>query len=597
MGDQPGLQSQVDREISDAMRDKVGQLPAIRDGRSTQATPTLEQKPSSGGLQYSQLKERNPEWLGEYWSECRALYAGGPRLLKDEPLMKRLFPSHANEAADVYKDRTARAFYIAYAGEIIDHLIAGFAQDPIRLSAGVDEKTTAEIELPEWWSEFAGDVSPPGGTKQPLGSFAVDCLREMFVTQTAWVLVDLPRRDPLEPPPASRLEEEKSGLLDPYLCLMPTDNVVDWQLDDETGELEWVLCYWSMKRRASIRESRHDITERWMLYTRAGWEKYEHTFDPAHPPKKEDTVPLVDQGTHPFGVVPFVRVQVPEGLYAMGKLHSLAREHFNKRCAGSWAEYKALFAVLYEFMATPTANNFTPQGAAADPRRATNQIRGQGYSQVRGEKDSAQYIGPDVAPFKESRESCAEIMREMHRVMFSMALSANMDSAALQRSGESKDKDSKAIAVILVKVGEIMREGIQAVLNLVSGVRQEKDSEVKPTGGEKFDADSVAAAIAEAVELLNGVPMRSPTFMIRYLFRLYKLALGPSATDEDLEEIRTELETVITAESLLAADAGPPGPADKKDDAAGDDGDDEGDDAPPPAAKPKPTSRRLYPAT
>jgi hypothetical protein len=296
----------------------------------------------------------------------------------------------------------------------------------------------------------------------------------------------------------------------------------------------------------SIRESRGAITERWMLYTRDGWEKYEHTYDPAHPPKLEDTVPLVDEGTHPFGVVPFVRMQVPEGLYAMGKLHSLAREHFNKRCAASWAEYKALFAVLYEFMATPQANNFTPQGIAGDPKRATNQVRGQGYSQLRGEKDRAEYIGPDVAPFKESRESCAEIMREMHRVMFSMALSANMDSAALQRSGDSKDKDAKSIAVILVKVGELMREGVDAVLELVSSVRQEKDGRREGDGRREVRRRQRCGRDRRSGRAAQRRADASPTFMSRYLFRLYKLALGPSATDEDLRPSRTSSRPVIT---------------------------------------------------
>jgi hypothetical protein len=585
----------VDREVTDAMRAKVSQLPAIREGRSTGAPAELQKQPSGAGVQYRRLNERNPEWLGEYWRECRALYAGGPRLLKDEPLMRQLFPQHANEAPEVYKDRSSRAFYVTHAGEIIDHLLAGFAQDPIRLTSGVDEETTAEKELPTWWGDFATDISPPGGMKQPLGSFAVECLREMFVTQTAWVLIDLPRADPTAPPPESRLEEETRGLIDPYLCLMPTENVVDWQVDDETNELEWVVCYWRTRRRDGIAGSRKDITERWMFWTREGWTKYEHTFDPTHPPKGDDVIPIVDQGTHPFGKVPFVRITVPEGMYAMGKLHSLAREHFNKRCAVSWAEYKSLFAILYEFMATPEAGKFIPQGMGGDPKRATNQVRGQGYSQLRGEKDRAEFVGPDPAPFKAGRESCAEIMQEMHRVMFSMALSADMGTAALQRSGDSKAKDAKSIEVILVKVGEIIREGVDAVLDLVSSVRKEAEREVSTTGGEKFDADSVAAAIEEAVELLNGVPLRSPTFLQRYLFRLYKLALGPSATDEDLAAIRGELETVITAESLMMADAGPPGPLDRQGQKTdgGDAGDDEQDDEEPAEPTAKPKSRRL----
>lgn len=608
-----GLTTAADREITDAMRERAAKQDAITRSRDT-AKPTLDDKPIEvRGVAYRTLNERNPEFLGDFWKECRALYAGGPRLLRDEELLKVVFPAHANEAPDVYKDRVKRAFYIAYPGEIIDHLLAGFAQDPVRLSAGIDEKdATKELALPVWWGDFAEDVSPPGGARQPLSAFAIECAREMMVTQTAWVLVDLPARDPTAPAPESRLDEEKRGLLDPYLCLMPTDNVVDWQIDDETGELEWVLCYWRTRPRDGLHARRDHIAEKWLYWTREGWERYETRWEVGHPPKPDDVVRLVDEGEHKFGVVPFVRIQVPEGLYAMGKLASIAREHFNKRCAVSWAEYKALFAVLYEFMAGETQRPFTPNmpqisHIQQDARRATNQVRGQGYSQLRGHEDRAEYIGPDVAPFKEARESCAELMREMHRVMFSMALSANMDSAALQRSADSKGKDAAQIAAILAKLGEILREGLDVVCDLVSKVRQESAKQVKATGGEKFDAESVAASITEATELLNGVPQRSATFLRLYLYRKYKLWLGPNTSDKDLEAIRKELDDSVTPESLMMADASPSGPLDK--DGEGDKGDDDPDDEnkdededdeppkPAPKAGAKPRSRRIFPVS
>jgi hypothetical protein len=115
------------------------------------------------GVQYGQLKERNPEWLGEYWRECRALYAGGPRLLKDEQLMKRCSLRTRTRRRTCTRTAQKRAFYIAYAGEIIDHLIAGFAQDPIRLSAGVDETTTAEKSYPSGGRSSLGTCHPLAG--------------------------------------------------------------------------------------------------------------------------------------------------------------------------------------------------------------------------------------------------------------------------------------------------------------------------------------------------------------------------------------------------------------------------------------------------
>jgi hypothetical protein len=196
-------------------------------------------------------------------------------------------------------------------------------------------------------------------------------------------------------------------------------------------------------------------------------------------------------------------------------------------------------------------------------------------------------------------------MREMHRVTFSMALSANMDSAALQRSGDSKAKDAAQIAAILAKVGEIIREGVEVIVKLVGQIRKDTTADnVRVTGAEKFDADSIAAAIEEAVELLNGVPLKSPTFLKRYLYRLYKLALAAGASDKDLDVIRQELDTMITAESLEMMDAGAPGPLDKKnedgkpgekDPENNDDPEDDEEQDDKPKAASKPRSRRLYP--
>lgn len=598
------LQTMVDRQITEGMRDAVRDQPAAQAARGSGASGTLKNNVVSGGaeslevagaLPYRKLSARHPEYLADYWRECRALYAGGPRLFLDDQVHKRLFPSHAFEAPDVYSERRSRSFYVSYAGEIIDNLLAGFAADPMRFTAGNDENGD-EVELPEWWSEFAKDVSPPGGETMPVGTLAVEWLREAFQTRTAWALVDMPRRDPNAPPPESRLEEEEQGLNDPYVCLLPSENVVDWEEDEDTHELQWVLCHWRSRRRESLQSERTLITERWLLWTPERWARYRCMWHPLRPPQPDDPIALEDEGTHDFGQVPIVRFVLPEGMYAMGKMHSPAREHFNKRNAVAWAEYKSLFAVLFEFLGGATGE-FNPAmspavaDAAVDPNRAVNQTFGQGYSQIRNKDDKAEYVGPPTDAFETARASCTELMREIHRVMFSMALSADMGAAALKRSGESKEQDAVSIAVILAKCGELLRDGLGRIRDLVARARgtEAEAKKVEPTGGVKFDAQSVAAAITEAVEFLNGVPQKSPTFTKRYLYRLYKLAASGDLSPEDLELIREELETAVTAESLMLTDPNMPPPNQMVPPGEEDDPEDEDEPAP------KPGRRRLYP--
>ena len=74
----------------------------------------------------------------------------------------------------------------------------------------------------------------------------------------------------------------------------------------------------------------------------------------------------------------------------MNKIESIARELLNKRCALSWAEFKSLYPVLYEFMQDEDPEACAG-GVAEDNDRAVNQTRGIGYVQERAEKDRAEF--------------------------------------------------------------------------------------------------------------------------------------------------------------------------------------------------------------
>lgn len=268
---------------------------------------------------------------------------------------------------------------------------------------------------------------------------------------------------------------------------------------------------------------------------------------------------MIGNGKHTFGRVPVVRLKLPDGLCAMDKLESMAREHLNKRNALSWAEYKSLFALLYEFLAPEESASTRPNSEAQqNPDRAIDGIRGQGYANERGHEDRAEFIGPPTAPFAEARESCEGIKREMYRVMHSMADSAEMNSSAVRRSGESKAQDGKSKDVILKAMGEKGRDIARDLMALLQIVKGDVDHRIG--GGDSFDNVDLMSKVLEAVELLNGVPMKSPTFLRIYLERLYSLVLKDGLTDKEKEQIRRELAEMITMEDLMMAASIPGGP-------------------------------------
>lgn len=618
--------TQADRELANAPRGvelAQGVAQRMRDrapsGPGTYNTP---QSAAAGAMTWGDFQQRHPEWRGDYWAECRALYAGGERLLADKAVLERLFPSHLHENGKIYEERKKRAHYYPYAGTIIDHLLAGLGTDPLRVTFAViadDGSRTLPAEA-EWWERWMQDVTDSaerpsdygledadeedddeGGTS--IHSFIVDALREALQTRTAWVLADLPVIDPDAAPLVvdSKLAAEQVGKSDPYLCVVPAEQVIDWQMTDDGKRLAWVIIMTQEQVRATPRDRRGKIRHTYVVWDAENWTKYEIDVDPQQTPSPEFALEPVDGAPHGFGRVPIERLVLPEGLFAMGKLHSLAREHLNKRCAMSWAEYKSLYAVLYEFLG-PEDNNGLPVAAAQmDGGRANNQIRGQGWTQTRGKDDDARYVGPDVAPFKEARESCNDAMREMHRVMFSMALSANMDSAALSRSGDSKAQDGATTVVLLDAFGQIARRFFRRLLVLAALGRGEAPPTCRCEGLEQFDVAGTADAIAEAVELLNGVPILSPLFRELYLARVYSKVLGDLSHEQEAEMREQIREAISNEEAAIAGGLMPglaggtapkPGQQPEVPDPADDgEGDDMADDPPNPKEKKPPPGK------
>lgn len=538
--------------------------------------------PPGGGLRYATLTQTHPQYDADYWGQLNALYEGGKALLRDHGLMEKIFPRHRNEVPEVYAERVKRAFYIPYAAEIIDHVVALLTAQPIEMALDGED----EPKWPPFYDDFFKDCSPPGGDRQTFNTLLKKQVLRALLFRRAWTLVDLPDRDPSMF--ASLADQERAGALSAYAVSIHPSCVVDWE-EDEAGELIWALVHTVSSRRAGVEAKRDVITRTWTLYTRDEWKKYRLDLSKDKQPDENTVVPLIARGVHAFGRVPFERLDVPDGLWAMNKLEGLAREHFNKRCALSWAEFQSLFSELYEFLAPETGAAGAPIGEAQqNPSRAFSQPRGQGFVQKLGHQDDARFVGPPSEPFDHAMKSCNNLRDEMHRVTHQMALSVDNSAAALKRSGDSKAQDKAATAVILTALGQLVREHAEAIMNMVARGRQEKDLVGKwaAQGMEKFDAVSLSDMLDGLEKLETAGGIQSATFKRRHQYAVAKALLGDEATDEDFEDIEKELEQNITNESVVPmpeVDLGgskmqPPG---------GGAGDDDKEESPP-AKKPAP---------
>lgn len=523
----------------------------------TPPTPT-DVNDAPAALAYKVLCQRHPDYDDRYWQRLRALYAGGRALFANEKLLTELFPRHRDELETVYEERKRRAYYTPYAGEIIDHIVAALCKQPVEISLGIegtdDEEEgegSGDTELPPWYSAFREDVSPPGGKVQSLAQLCRDQILTSLICGWTWTLVDLPAlKDETGQPLAftDRDAQETAGGLDAYACQILPECVVDWE-EDATGELEWALVWTVECRRDGVAGAREWMVQRWTYYTRETWARYELKHKRDRDPQPTDMVPLVDRGQITLGRVPLIRLQVPEGLWAMSKLEGLAREHFNKRAALSWAETQSLLPELYEFIGPDDMSGAVVAERAEDPNRATNQPRGQGFVQVRGPNDKAQFIGPETGSFDHSITSCNNIRDEMHRVTHQMALSVDNSAAALKRSGDSKAQDKAATAVILTALGQLVREHAERVMFCVSMARGEDAlaGRWQASGMEKFDQVQTADAIEQALSI-DQLNIESATFRRSHRQLLVRTILGDEVEPEIYEKIDEELEENIPDE-------------------------------------------------
>jgi hypothetical protein len=495
-------------------------------------------------LTYGQLRRLHPEYDADEWRRCEALYAGGRKLLGDPVVMADLFPRHAGEELHVYEERKKRAFIVPYAGQIVDGIV----------SAVFSDSFTVELDgkpLPEesFWHEFGEDCSPPGGVAMGLRQLARELFRVSLIKRRAWALVELP--PPPETPPANLLEEEQAGQRDAYVCILDPECVTNWKVE-RNGELRWAITRYLDESQHELDDPPGLVRAEYTLYTPSAWTRWTFQYLKEKPPK--DDAPMTSEGIEglvvtsgplSFGRVPLVRLELPDGLYAMGKLASMATEHFNKDCARAWGEYRGLFQFLAFFLQDTFAG-----GAAEDPNRAVNQTIGPGRAWTGAEKDRVEVISANPAPFEAAMKSLDRLRDEMFRVVHQMSQAVNMNSsAALMRSGVSKGEDKKGEALVYLAFGEMVIALINGVLAMAARGRGEV-VELRAKGMDTYDDVSLEALVNQEVAL-ETVPIPSTTFQVERKFELARRYLGERANDEILEKIREELEAALAQETLV----------------------------------------------
>jgi len=495
-----------------------------------------------GSIPYGLLaKHRHPEYLGEFWARARAFYKGGVHLLEDRTILESVFPRHVGESDAVYSMRKKLAHYANHSGALMNHMTGRLFSDTLNVRP--------KDNSPEWYQDFFEDTSrnTVGGNILPLDALCSRILLDAMQCKAGYILIEMPKTSKMA---NSLAEQEAHGDLNAWAVQVKPESVIDWDLDSDGGFNWALLCFTSCKRE-SVFSARSKVTETYWLYDKEGWVKWEVSYPKGEPPKDNSVVHPVDLGKHTFGVVPLVKMELPDGLWVMSKLESLARELFNKRNALAWSEYKALLPVLYEFL-DPGMMPSMP-GPAGDEDRATSQTRSTAHVQQRqaapGQGDEAKWIAPPDAPFNHALGSCEAIRDEMHRIVHQMALATDPNASSMRRSSESKKHDGSALDTVLQEYGDLLKRMIRDILRTLAQGRGDSEIIWEIGGLEKFDMLNANSILNDEV-ILDTVELPSATFKAERKKAVARSVLGGTVSEEKLLLIDQEIEDYFTSEAF-----------------------------------------------
>lgn len=454
------------------------------------------------------LRQTHPDYNPDQLARLEALYEGGEVW---RGLLHWWLPKNAVEMDNVYKDRLKRAAYTNHFGSLTDLWAAFlFAEAP-----------TLEGSEDEFWASFWEDSDGKGST---MGQFWRARLLEALWGRQSHVWINLPPEG--EEVMGSRAEQEEAGKLDPFLVALGPRQVIDWGEDDK-GNLLWVMVEGTVSERAGPDAPR---TRKW-VWTHIDaqqirrWEwKPRDLNDPDPKPDDGDEAGELEAVSHPFGVLPVVRLGLPSGLWAGAKMHDPAISLLRGENDLDFALHRAAHALLW-------IKGKWDEGSP---------IIGPGYYLHIPPEGDIGYAEPSGAQFEALAKDVERRREELHRVVQLMAVGAGSNVNRARMSGESKEKDWKAVDIVLHSYAELTKAAIEQTAQIVAKLRGIDDT-LKVAGLDSWEIEDLEQFMAAAAAALDAREM-SETFRRVVAKRQAKRLLEDEVDAEVMATIEKEID-------------------------------------------------------
>jgi len=460
------------------------------------------------------LRIHHPLCDARTFRRYNALYMGGKAF---RAMLPDFLPKQPNDTDAAYQLRCKVAAYRSYVGQIV-RSYAGtlFASHyAIRVSRDGDP-----VDIEPFYASMKEDCDGQG---TDLTSFFKDRFRQSLVCCASYWLVEMPRHtaDELgmtqDEFVAQRHDRPRLRALDPL-------QVIDWEADNEGG-FAWVKTHQRAIRREDP-SSPSMVVETWRVYFDDRVDVYELSYKPDNEPKPETTVPLVESYAHGCARVPILSMRLPDGLWLLDAAADAQVEHFQLSAALGWALRRCAYPL----------GVFKLQQGAEPPKT------GAGLGVIIGTEESFAWAEPSGTSLTQLREEIKAQKDEIFRVAQQMASSADSSASAMGRSGLSKLADAEATNACLRDYATIVREAIEATLELISNARGDYALTFSIEGLSTFstqDIESIIEAATSAKEF--GIEAESDTYRIEAHTRIAALVLAPDTSQETKDAIRDEI--------------------------------------------------------
>lgn len=377
------------------------------------------------------LNQTHGDYDHDALERWEALYEGGEEW---QERIAHFIPQNEEEPPGRYRARQKRAVYVNHVGPLADMIASWLLSSPPRVEGGTDVTAT-------WEKDADGR-----------GASLTDVTRELLTNalrdRRAFAWVNLPSSDGV--PVANRLDQERAGLLAPYVVCVEAEEVRNWHVDDR-GALAAVML-----RRKEVRQTGDDpltqpqqVVWTWICIDRRRIRRWEWQATPQKSaPTDTDDAEEVLNIEHKFGRLPVVMLELPCGLHAVGKMEAPATALTRLECDLDWKLHVEAHALLVVKVSEPT----TPPKLGA------------GYYLQIGASDDVVYAESSGAAFAALEERIRARKDDLYRVVQQMAQAAAGDTSKASASAASKALDWKTLEVMLEAYGSLVRRCLREIL-------------------------------------------------------------------------------------------------------------------------------------